>query len=125
MKPILAIRLNSLRVGLMIALCAESGASAATIHVSGGGATLNDTITGAVGGDEIIVDDSLDYAPVSISKQLFIHAATGQTPRVVADPTVASGQAVGVNGAGVNGFWGGINIVQNVAGGGGGHNVIG
>src|ERR1044071_7323346 len=68
MKPILAFRLNSLWFGLMIALCAGPGASAATIHVSGGGIALKNAITGAVGGDEIIVDDSLDYAPVDIGK---------------------------------------------------------
>jgi hypothetical protein len=98
---------------------------AATTHVSGGGSALQTAISAAAGGDELIVDDSLDYTPVDVGKQLFIHAAAGQTPRVVADPAVSGGMGVNVHDAGVNGSWGSINIVQNVAGGGGGHNVIG
>src|SRR5262249_54378585 len=92
--------------------------------VSGGGTALANAIRGAVDGTYIIVTDSMDYGPVLVNHQLHILAANGQTPRVVADPLINSGQAVEVTTAGLNGDWSGINVIQNVAGGGGGHNVF-
>ena len=93
-------------------------------RVTGGGGALQAAIDAASGGDWLQVDDSLDYTPISIGKQLTILPGPGQRPRVLSDPNVNSGTAVLVHDAGDAGTWNGIDIIQNVAGGGGGHNVI-
>jgi len=94
------------------------------VFVSGGGTALATAISGATDGTYIIVQDSLDYGPVTVNHLLHILAASGQTPRVVADSSINSGQAVQVTTAGLDGDWTGISVVQNAPGGGGGHNVF-
>src|SRR5215468_5498010 len=117
--------LRMLYLAVLVTALAATTSWSAVLHVNGGAAALQSGITGASTGDEIILDDSLDYAPVSITKQLYIHAAAGQTPRVVSDPAVNGGTAVSVSSAGVGGgVWAGINAIQTVVGGGGGHPVF-
>ena len=41
--------------------------------------------------------------------------APGQSPTVVANPSMNNGVAVQVTGAGLNATWKGINVVQNIA----------
>src|ERR1043165_4133286 len=98
--------------------------SAPFAFVSGGGTALATAISGATDGTYIIVQDSLDYGPVTVNHLLHILAAPGQTPRVVADSSINSGQAVQVTTAGLDGDWTGISVIQNAPGGGGGHNVF-
>jgi hypothetical protein len=93
-------------------------------HVTGGGAALQTAINAAHAGDWLEIDDSLDYSPVTVPILLTILAGPGQTPRVVADPSVNSGTAVQVSSAGDAGTWNGITVIQNGGGGGGGHNTF-
>ena len=83
MKPTSTSWPRLLGLGMVIALSTEMAALAATIPVSGGGAALQTAISAAVAGDEIVVNDNLDYTPVTVGKRLYIYAAAGKTPRVV------------------------------------------
>src|SRR5437016_12492258 len=125
MKPASRPCFKSFYLCLSLFAWSSQSSMAATTHVSGGGAALQNAIAAAASGDELVVDDSLDYSPVNIGTALNIHAAAGQTPRVVSDPAVSGGEGLRVTGDGVNGSWGGIDVIQNIAGGGGGHNVVG
>src|SRR5213083_135888 len=118
MKPASCHCFKSFYFCLSLFAGSSQSSMAATTHVSGGGAALQNAVAAAASGDELVVDDSLDYSPVSIGTALNIHAVVGQTPRVVSDPAVNSGQGLGVTSGGVNGSWGGIDVIQNVAGGG-------
>src|SRR5262249_35993853 len=102
----------------------DEALAAPVVFVSGGGTALATAISAAVDGTYIVVTDSLDYLPVTVNHLLHIADVRGLTPCAVADTLINSGQAVEVTTAGLNGDWTGINVIQNVVGGGGGHNVF-
>src|SRR5688500_11990398 len=99
-------------------------AGGAEISVTGGGTALQLSIDAAAPGDVITIGDSASYGPVVISKRVFVQAASGQTPRVLSDPSINGGIAVHVFGAGREGSWDGIQMAQETVGGGGGHGVL-
>src|SRR5262249_60300602 len=71
---------------------------------------------------DLVIQDSLEYGPIIVNKNIIVEAAPGQTPTVVANPSLNSGIGVQVTGPGTAATWRGINIVQNAPGGGGGDN---
>jgi len=94
--------------------------TANVVEVSGGGAALQQAIVAASTDTEIVVIDSLDYSEIQLLKRLYIRAAEGQNPRVVYSGTGVNGNlAVWVTDPGRQSTWDGIDVVQNVAGGGG------
>jgi hypothetical protein len=108
-------------------LAGDAAASVASISVSGGGSGIQDAIDAAGAcTTEIVVEDSLDYDPVVLTKTLTVRAAAGQTPRVVSRDG-HSGIALVVADGGRNGAWDGIDVVQETDSGFGGdpgHNVL-
>ena len=113
---------------VLMSLCA--GVQAQTTYDVGGGANDFAEIQTAISAGAVVAGDILNvysgtYAPVSdLNKALIIQEVGGETALVEADPAVRGGAAVYVYDAGRHATWDGIDIVQNVTGGDGGHNVF-